>query len=81
MRKLDSKTLILDDGLRYKSKSAGSPFRSPGFFANTSMSCFLCGKHRTRALMTTRKILGKSQAICAPSCKDMDLAILAANTA
>jgi hypothetical protein len=38
------------------------------------MSCFLCGKHRARSQMVTRKILGKSQAVCAPSCKDADQA-------
>jgi hypothetical protein len=36
------------------------------------MSCYLCGKHRTRSLMKTRKLLGRAQAVCAPSCKEMD---------
>ncbi|MEN9372920.1 MAG: hypothetical protein RIR79_472 [Pseudomonadota bacterium] len=44
------------------------------------MSCFLCGKHRARSLMTTKKVLGKSQAVCAPSCKELE-EMLAANAA
>ena len=43
------------------------------------MSCFMCGKHRARSLMGTRKVLGKSQAVCSPSCKALDEAL--ANTA
>ncbi len=42
------------------------------------MSCFLCGKHRARSLMGTRKVLGKSQAVCSPSCKALDEAAAAA---
>ena len=33
------------------------------------MSCFLCGTHRLRSSLTTRKFIGKSQAVCAPSCQ------------
>jgi hypothetical protein len=36
------------------------------------MSCFMCGKHRPRSQMGTRKVLGKSHAVCAPSCKALD---------
>ncbi len=36
------------------------------------MSCFMCGKHRARSLMGTRKVLGKAQAVCSPSCKGLD---------
>ena len=72
MSKPTSKTVTLDDGLRYKSKVSGSPFASPPFSSKTTMSCFLCGKHRARSLMGTKKVLGKSQAVCAPSCKELD---------
>ena len=41
------------------------------------MSCFLCGKHRLRNQLGTRKLLGKSQAVCAPSCKALDELLLA----
>jgi hypothetical protein len=36
------------------------------------MSGFLCGKHRARSQMVSKKILGKSQAVCSPSCKALD---------
>jgi len=36
------------------------------------MSCFLCGKHRPRAMLKSKKLLGKSQPVCAPSCKELD---------
>ena len=49
-------------------------------FGGATMSCFLCGKHRARSLMTTKKVLGKSQAVCAPSCKELE-EMLAANAA
>jgi hypothetical protein len=47
-------------------------------FGGATMSCFLCGKHRARSLMTTRKVLGKSQAVCSPTCKALDEATAAA---
>ncbi len=69
MSRSDSKTTVLADGLRYKSKVSGSPFAVSVSFGAATMSCFLCGKHRPRSQMGTRKVLGKSQAVCAPSCK------------
>jgi hypothetical protein len=36
------------------------------------MSCFLCGKHRPRAQLKTRKLLGRAQSVCAPTCKEAD---------
>ena len=29
-------------------------------------------KHRDRSLMKTRKVLGRAQAVCAPSCSALD---------
>ncbi len=72
MAKADTKTKMLADGLRYKSKVSGSPFMAATSFGAATMSCFLCGKHRARSQMVTRKILGKSQAVCSPSCKAAD---------
>ena len=69
MSKPVTKTKILDDGLRYQSKASGSPFNLVAPFNTSTMSCFLCGKHRVRSTMTTRKFIGKSQVVCAPSCK------------
>ena len=66
------KTTIEPDGMRYRSKAPGSPFSVAGSFGAATMSCFLCGKHRARSLMTTRKLVGKAQTVCAPSCKALD---------
>ncbi len=68
MSKTPSKTSILDDGLRYKNKVGGSPFVTTSHPGKATMSCFLCGKHRPRSEMITRKLVGKSQAVCAPKC-------------
>ena len=35
------------------------------------MSCFLCGKHRPRASLKGKKLLGRTQFVCAPSCKEL----------
>ena len=75
MAKAETKTTVLADGLRYKSKASGSPFVTSASFGAATMSCFLCGKHRPRSLMGTRKVLGKSQAVCSPSCKELDEAL------
>lgn len=68
MSKPPSKTVTLDDGLRYKSKVSGSPFASPPFSGKTTMSCFLCGKHRPRTELMSKKLLGKSHSVCSPKC-------------
>jgi hypothetical protein len=72
MAKADTKTKIVADGLRYKSKVSGSPFTAATSFGAATMSCFLCGKHRARSQMVSKKILGKSQAVCSPSCKALE---------
>ena len=69
MAKVDTKTTMVADGLRYKSKVSGSPFTAATSFGAATMSCFMCGKHRPRSQLMSRKILGKSQAVCSPSCK------------
>lgn len=66
------KTKIQADGLRYKVKEGGSPFASAGDFQAGTMSCFLCGKHRPRNTLKTRRLLGKAQHVCAPSCKEAE---------
>ena len=68
MSKPASKSVTLDDGLRYKTKVSGSPFVSPPFSSKTTMSCFLCGKHRPRTELISRKLFGKNQAVCSPKC-------------
>ena len=71
MAKDEIKTTIDSDGLRYRSKPAGSPFGSAGAFTTATMSCFLCGKHRPRASLKGRKLLGRTQFVCAPSCTEL----------
>jgi hypothetical protein len=72
MSKSDPKTAISSGGLRYRNKVSGSPFSASGAFGASSMSCFLCGKHRSRSLLKTRRLLGKSQTVCSPSCAALD---------
>ena len=71
MSKPTTKSSIVEDGLRYKSKVSGSPFstNANAFSGQSTMSCFLCGKHSPRANLMTRKLLGKSQNVCAPQCE------------
>jgi hypothetical protein len=72
MAKDEVKTKIDADGLRYRSKAPGSPFASPGAFAAGTMSCFKCGKHRPRSLLKSRRILGRNEMVCEPTCKTVD---------
>ena len=72
MARPEIKTTVIADGLRYKSKTPGSPFKAASSFGGATMSCFLCGKHRPRSMMKTRKFAGRSHAVCAPSCKALD---------
>ena len=74
MTKPEVKTAIIDGGLRYKTKTPGSPFKAAPTFGGATMSCFLCGKHRDRSAMKTRKVLGRGQAVCSPSCEALDAA-------
>jgi hypothetical protein len=39
-------------------------------FGAATMSCFLCGKHRARSALKSRKLLGKTQFVCAPNCRE-----------
>ncbi|TAL17125.1 MAG: hypothetical protein EPO01_16860 [Aquabacterium sp.] len=62
-------TAIGDDGLRYVSKTPGSPFGSTSSYSAATMSCFLCSRHRPRAMLMSRKYFGRSQSVCAPACE------------
>jgi hypothetical protein len=58
-------TRIRDGGLRYQSKATGSPYaRDLGMM----LSCFLCGRHRPRAALMSRKLIGRHQNVCADGC-------------
>jgi len=70
MSKDPVKTTIDADGLRYRSKQSGSPFAASGVFSAATMSCFLCGKHRPRAALKSRKLAGRTQFVCAPNCAE-----------
>jgi len=72
MAKDDVKTTIEADGLRYRAKAPGSPLASTGVFSAATMSCFLCGKHRPRTSLKSRRLLGKAQFVCSPTCKEVD---------
>ena len=64
------KSQIVQGGLRYTAKVSGSPFVETNQYAHTAtMSCFLCGKHRPRSQLMTRKLVGKAQNVCAPKCE------------
>ena len=56
-------TVIAKDGLRYKSKSSGSPFGAQGSNMGT-MSCYKCGLHKPRALGTFKRLLNQSMFMC-----------------
>ena len=72
MAKTPPKTTVSSEGLRYHSKVPGSPFVATGHFGAATMSCFLCGKHRPRAQLKSRKPMGKTHFVCAPSCKELE---------
>ncbi|WP_374595043.1 hypothetical protein [Aquabacterium sp.] len=63
----DTVTKIEDNGLRYRSKVSGSPFTGTGM----SRSCFKCGRHRTADQLQSMRVLGRSEMVCKPSCKDL----------
>ncbi|WP_119155509.1 hypothetical protein [Caldimonas tepidiphila] len=60
-------TQVRDDGLRYRSKPGGSPFS----VGATTRSCFKCGKHRTADQLQSKRLLGKNEMVCKPSCKEL----------
>lgn len=61
----DATSRIRDGGLRYESKPTGSPYpRDMG----VTLSCFLCGRHRPRTALTSRKLVGRQQNVCTDGC-------------
>ena len=56
------------DGLRYGTKSPGSPFLGAG----NTRSCFLCGTHRQQSQLRSKRLLGRSEMVCAPSCNSVE---------
>lgn len=68
-RESDTKTTISSDGLRYTARKPGSAF-GPITMATglTTMSCFKCGSHRPMSELVSKKILGRSEKVCAGGC-------------
>jgi hypothetical protein len=58
----DQESLIAADGLRYKSKEGGSPFKDSGSMA--SISCYKCGLHKPRAMGTFKKLINQRMFMC-----------------
>lgn len=74
MNKNEPRSMIDDKGLRYKMKKAGSPFKQTYSSGTATMSCFLCGKHRERSVLTMRQFIGKNHPVCKPNCADLEVA-------
>ena len=51
-------------GLRYDAKPPGSPFLGTG----NTRSCFICGTHRQHAQLQSKRVLGRTEMVCAPAC-------------
>jgi hypothetical protein len=49
-------------------KQNGSMFGLPAFQMEMR-SCLLCGKHRRPNELQSRRLLGRAQWVCSPSCK------------
>lgn len=63
------RTEVNPDGLRYASKTPGTPFAPAGSFAPAAMSCFLCGRHRPRPHLKARRLAGRAHLVCDPGCE------------
>lgn len=64
-----SPTQISPDGRTYRHKTSGSPFNGSSTLPGQTMSCFLCGMHRSRSMLRSRRLIGRHRAVCAPSCQ------------
>ena len=55
------------NGLRYDAKPPGSPFLGTG----NTRSCFICGTHRQHAQLRSKRVLGRTEMVCSPSCNSV----------
>jgi hypothetical protein len=53
---------IATDGLRYKSKEGGSPFKDSANMS--SISCYKCGVHKPRALGVFKMMINQRMFMC-----------------
>ena len=58
-------TRISADGLRYQSRVPGTPFP----IAPNTRSCFKCGQHRPQAELQSKRLLGRIEFVCKPTCR------------
>jgi hypothetical protein len=58
----DPATHIAKDGLRYKSKEGGSPFKDSANMS--SISCYKCGLHKPRALGVFKMMINQRMFMC-----------------
>jgi hypothetical protein len=58
----DQESLIAADGLRYKTKEGGSPFKDSANMS--SISCYKCGLHKPRALGIFRQMINQRMFLC-----------------
>jgi hypothetical protein len=58
----DQESLIAADGLRYKTKEGGSPFKDSANMS--SISCYKCGLHKPRALGVFRQMINQRMFLC-----------------
>jgi hypothetical protein len=68
MSKSEASTQLSADGLRYSKKISGSPFTGAG----NTRSCFLCGVHRQSPSLKTKRVLGRTEMVCAPNCHSVE---------
>ena len=64
----DISTKLSHGGLRYATKPPGSPFLGTG----NTRSCFKCGKHRQQGQLQSKRVLGRSEMVCAPACNAVE---------
>jgi hypothetical protein len=58
----DQDTQIATDGLRYKSKEGGSPFRDSS--NGMTMSCYKCGFHKPRSMGIFKLMINQRMFMC-----------------
>lgn len=62
VNQLEHASVMAEKGLRYQYKKAGSPFQDS---ANMStMSCYRCGLHKSRALGSFIRLLNQRMFVC-----------------
>jgi hypothetical protein len=58
----DQDSKIAGDGLRYKRKESGSPFKNTGSMG--TISCYKCGLHKPRSMGIFKKLINQQMFMC-----------------